>query len=91
MGLPGVGAGPGDVEPLAAGSGGGPPTARAAQPMAGLPAASGTLPALACLVERALMDEFPYRLYDRYLAVLSARMVASRGDLVGPGDSLFPD
>ena len=37
------------------------------------------------------MDEFLYRLYGMYLAILAARMAASQGDQPGHGDSLFPD
>ena len=42
-------------------------------------------------VERALLDEFLYRLYGMFLAVLAARMAAGRGDQAGHGDSLLPD
>ena len=42
-------------------------------------------------VDRGLLDEFLYRLYGMYLAVLAARMAASQGDQPGHGDSLFPD
>ena len=42
-------------------------------------------------VDWGLLDEFLYRLYAMYLAVLAARMAASRGDHAGHGDSLFPD
>ena len=42
-------------------------------------------------VERALLDEFLYRMYGMYPAVLAARMAAGRGDQAGHGDSLFPD
>ena len=42
-------------------------------------------------VEEGLLDEFLYRLYGMYLAVLAARMAAGRGDHTGLGDSLFPD
>ena len=42
-------------------------------------------------VDRDLLDEFLYRLYGMYLAVLAARMVASQGDQPGPGNSLFPE
>ena len=42
-------------------------------------------------VERELVDEFLYRLYGMYLAVLAARMAASRGDQAVHVDSLFPD
>ena len=38
-----------------------------------------------------LLDEFLYRLYGMYLAVLAACMVASAGDQPGLGDSLFPE
>ena len=60
--------------------------------MAGLPAEGGPLPLrLAQGVEQELLDEFLYRLYGMYLAVLAARMAASRGEQAGHGDSLFPD
>ena len=42
-------------------------------------------------VDRDLLDEFLYRFYGMYLAVLAARMAASQGDQPGHGDSLFPD
>ena len=42
-------------------------------------------------VDRELLDEFLYSLYGLCLAVLVARMVASRRDQAGHGDSLFPD
>ena len=42
-------------------------------------------------VDRDLLDEFLYRLYGMYLAVLAARMAASLGDQRGHGDSLFPE
>ena len=42
-------------------------------------------------VDRDLLDEFLYRLYGMYLAVLAARMAASQGDQPGHGDSLFPE
>ena len=42
-------------------------------------------------VDRDLLDEFLYRLYGMYLAVLAARMAASQGHQPGHGDSLFPD
>ena len=42
-------------------------------------------------VDRGLLDEFLYRLYGMYTAVLAARMAASHGDQPGHGDSLFPD
>ena len=38
-----------------------------------------------------LLDEFLYRMYGMYLAVLAARMAASHGDRAGHGDPLFPD
>ena len=38
-----------------------------------------------------LLDEFLYRLYGMYLAVLAARMAANAGDPPGHGDSLFPE
>ena len=41
--------------------------------------------------DRGLLDEFLYRLYGMYLAVLAARMAASQGGQPGHGDSLFPD
>ena len=63
----------------------------AARPVAGLLAEGGPLPPPAQGVERELLDEFLYRLYGMYLAVLAARMAASRGDQAGHGDSLFPD
>ena len=42
-------------------------------------------------MDRGLLDEFLYRLCGMYLAVLAARMAASRGDHGGHGDCLFPD
>ena len=52
----------------------------------------GLLPLrLAQGVERGLPDEFLYRLYGMYPAVLAARMAAGRRDQTGQGDSLFPD
>ena len=42
-------------------------------------------------VDRDLLDEFLYRLYGMYLAVLAARMAASQGDQPGHGNSLFPE
>ena len=42
-------------------------------------------------MDRWLLNEFLYRLYGMYLAVLTARMAASQGDQSGHGDSLFPD
>ena len=42
-------------------------------------------------VDRGLLDEFLYRLYGMYLAVLATRMAAGCGDQAGHGDSLFPD
>ena len=42
-------------------------------------------------VERALLDDFLYRLYGMYLAVLAACMAAGHGDPAGHGDSLDPD
>ena len=42
-------------------------------------------------VDPGHLDEFLYRLYSMYLAVFAARMVASRGDQAGHGDSLFPN
>ena len=42
-------------------------------------------------VDRDLLDEFLYRLYGMYLAVLAARMAAGQGDHPGHGDSLFPE
>ena len=42
-------------------------------------------------VDRDLLDEFLYRLYGMYLAVLAARLAASTGDQPGHGDSLFPE
>ena len=42
-------------------------------------------------MDRDLLDEFLYRLYGMYLAVLAARMAASSGDQPGHGDSLFPE
>ena len=41
-------------------------------------------------VDRDLLDEFLYRLYCMYLAVLAARMAVDAGDQPGHGDSLFP-
>ena len=42
-------------------------------------------------VERARMDEFLYRLYGMYLAVLAACMTAGQGNPEGPGGALFPE
>ena len=42
-------------------------------------------------MDRGLLDEFLYRLYGMYVAVLAARMAASQGDQPGHGDSLVPD
>ena len=42
-------------------------------------------------VERALLDELPYRLYGMYLVVLAARMAAGRRDPPGHRDSPFLD
>ena len=42
-------------------------------------------------VDRDVLDEFLYRLYGMYLAVLAARMEASAGDPPGHGDFLFPE
>ena len=42
-------------------------------------------------VDGGLLDEFLYRLYGMYLAVLAARMAAGAGDQPGHGDSLFPE
>ena len=42
-------------------------------------------------VDRDLLDEFLYRLYCMYLAVLAAQMAAGAGDQPGHGDSLFPE
>ena len=42
-------------------------------------------------MDRGLLDEFLYRVYGMYRAVLAARMAASRGDQAGHGDSLFLD
>ena len=42
-------------------------------------------------MDRDLLDEFLYRLYCMYLAVLAARMAAGVGDQPGHGDSLFPE
>ena len=42
-------------------------------------------------VDRGLLDEFLYRLYGMYLAVLAARMAASQGYQPGHGDALFPN
>ena len=42
-------------------------------------------------VDGDLLDEFPYRLYGMYLAVLVARTAAGAGDQPGHGDSLFPE
>ena len=42
-------------------------------------------------MDRGLLDEFLYRLYGMYLAVLTARMAASQRYQPGHGDSLFPD
>ena len=46
---------------------------------------------LAQRVDRDLPNEFLYRLYGMYLAVLAARMAAGAGDQPGHGDSLFPE
>ena len=91
MGLPGVGAGQGDMESLVAGRGGTPPPAVPDQLPACLRSA-GLFPLrLAQGVELGLLDEFVHRLYGMYVAVLAARMATGRGDQVGHGDSLFPD
>ena len=42
-------------------------------------------------MDRDLLDEFLYRLYCMYLAVLAARMAAGAGDQPGHGDSLFSE
>ena len=42
-------------------------------------------------MERALLDEFLYRLYGMYLAVLAARIAAGQGNPEGPGGALFPE
>ena len=42
-------------------------------------------------MDRGLLDEFLYRLYGMYPAVLAARMLASRGDQADHKDSMFPD
>ena len=42
-------------------------------------------------LERALLDDFLYRVYGMYLAVLAAHMAAGRGDPAGHGDFLFPN
>ena len=42
-------------------------------------------------LERELLDEFLYRPYTMYRAVLAARMAAGRGDQAGHCDSLSPD
>ena len=42
-------------------------------------------------VERARLDEFVYRQYGMYLAVLAARMGAGQGNPEGPGGALFPE
>ena len=42
-------------------------------------------------MDRDLLDEFLYRLYCMYLAVLAARMAAGAGDQPVHGDSLFPE
>ena len=42
-------------------------------------------------MDRDLLEEFLYRLYGMYLAVLAARTAASAGDQPGHGDSLFPE
>ena len=42
-------------------------------------------------MDRELLDDFLYRLYGMYLAVLAARMAASAGDQPGHGDYLFPE
>ena len=42
-------------------------------------------------VDPDLLDEFLYRLYCMYLAVLAARMAAGAGDQPGHGHSLFPE
>ena len=60
--------------------------------MAGLLAERGPLPPTAGKGgNRELLAEFSYRLYGMYLAVLAARMAASRGDQAGQGDSPFLD
>ena len=73
--------------------------ATAALPQPGLPdqwpsclRRAGLFPLrLAQGVERALTDEFLYRLYRMCLAVLAAYMAAGLGDQAGYGNSLFPD
>ena len=56
------------------------------------PGEAGLFPLrLAQGVDRDLLDEFLYRLYGMYLAILAARMAASAGDQPGHGDSLFPE
>ena len=42
-------------------------------------------------VDRDLLDEFLYRLYGMYLAVLAARMAANAEDQLGHSDSLCPE
>ena len=42
-------------------------------------------------MDQDLLDEFLYRLYGMYLAILAAHMAASQGDQPGHGDSLFSD
>ena len=42
-------------------------------------------------VDRDLLDEFLYRLYGMYWAVLATHMAASQGDQPGHRDSLFPE
>ena len=60
--------------------------------MAGPPAEGGPLPPpTGAGGGSGFLDEFLYRLYGMYLAVLAARMAVSHGNQAGHRDSLFPD
>ena len=78
MGLARVVASRGDMEHLAARSGGGHPVAGAPRPVACLPARARLFPLrLAQGLERALLNEFLYRPYGMYLAIVAAMRAAS--------------
>ena len=92
MGLPRVGRRHGDVAPKAERRGGSHPQPGPSGLVALLLAESRPFPLRRAQgVDRDLLDEFLYRLYGMYLAVLAARMAASKGDQPGHGDSLFPE
>ena len=81
-----------DMAFLAQKHGHGDPQGGAAGPRASLLAEGGRFrPPAAAGGGCGLVDEFPYRLYGMYLAVLAARMAAVQGNQAGDGDSLFPD